>query len=191
MKGFALLLGGTLLIAGCGQAEGPFVNKLVRDTLAPNGNVQQVEMTKQSDNSYSGFATVRLASGATTRFSCTAHRQGNSNNYEARCRQTLDQALLDELKGDLRRSFTSQGLTVLQLELTRQDEEHVTGYADVRDANGGEARLPCSGTREATGRVPVQCRAPTTQTAQPPAEEGPQPAAPEEAPADEGSEQGQ
>lgn len=191
MKGFALLLGGTLLIAGCGQAEGPFVTNLVRDTLASNGNVQQVEMTKQADNSYSGYANVRLASGATTRFNCTAHRQGNTNNYQARCRQSLDQALLDELKADLRRSFTSQGLTVLQVELNRQDEEHVTGYADVRDRSGGEARLPCSGTREANGRIPVECRAPATQTAQPPAEEGAQPAEPEAAPAEEGGEQGQ
>jgi hypothetical protein len=182
MKGFALLLGGTLLIAGCGQAEGPLVSNLVRDTLAPNGNVQQVEMTKQGDNNFSGFATVRMANGTTARFNCTATRRGN--NYTSQCRQALDQALIDELKASLRQSFTAQGLTVVQLELSRQDEDHVTGHVDLRAADGSEARLPCSGTREPTGRVPVECRAPATQTAQPPAQEGAQPAEPEEAPAE-------
>ncbi|MEA3011945.1 MAG: hypothetical protein QOD42_490 [Sphingomonadales bacterium] len=189
MKGFALLLGGTLLIGGCGQAEGPLVKDLVRDTLAPNGNVQQVEMTKQGDNSFSGYGTVRLANGTTTRFNCTANRRGNS--YVAQCRQAIDQALIDELKASLRQSFTAQGLTVVQLELSRQDDDHVTGHVDVRAGDGSEARLPCSGTREPNGRVPVECRAPATQTAQPPAEQGAQPAEPEAAPAEEGGEQGQ
>ena len=186
MKGFALLLGGTLLIAGCGEAEGPLVSNLVRDTLAPNGNVQQVEMTKQGDNNYSGFATVRLASGATARFNCTATRRGN--NYVSQCRQAIDQALIDELKADLRRTFARQGLTVLALELNRQDDDHITGHADLRAANGEEGRMACAGERTAAG-FPVNCRPPITpipgsQTAQPPAQ-GAQPAEPEEAPAEE------
>lgn len=181
MKGFALLLGGTLLIAGCGEAEGPLVSNLVRDTLAPNGNVQQVEMTKQGDNNFSGYGNVRLANGATTRFNCTATRRGNT--YTAQCRQAIDQALLDELKTSLRQSFTGQGLTVVALELSRQDDDHVTGHVDLRGPDGSEARLPCAGTREANGRVPVECRAPA-QAAQPAPAEPAQPAEQEEAPAE-------
>jgi hypothetical protein len=196
MKRFALLLGGTLLAAGCNSGEGPFVNNLVREAVAPNGNVQQVEMTKQGDNSYSGFATVRVANGQLTRFICTASRQGSSSTYEARCLQVIDQAVIDELKQNIRRSFTSQGVTVLRLELTPQGEDRVTGYADVREPSGAEGRLPCAGARDANGRIPVECRPPATpipagQRAEPPAQEGAQPAEPEEAPADEGGEGGQ
>ncbi|HVQ06859.1 MAG TPA: hypothetical protein VMS43_00340 [Allosphingosinicella sp.] len=190
MKGFALLLGGTFLIAGCGQAEGPFVSNLVREAVSPSGNVQQVEMTKQADNSYSGFATVRLPSGITARFNCTANRQGNTTRFEAQCRPVLDQAQVDMLEEELRRSFTSQGVTVLALELTRQDDNHVTGYADIREASGAEGRLPCTGTRNPTSGFPVECRPPATpipgrQTAQPAPDEGAQPAEQEEAPAEE------
>lgn len=187
MKGFALLLGGTLLIAGCGQGEGPLVTNLVREAVSPNGNVQQIEMTKQADNSYRGFATVRMPNGINARFNCTATRQGS--RVEARCLPVLDQAQVDMLEEELRRSFTSQGVTVLALELTRQDDNHVTGYADIREPGGAEGRLPCTGARGATSGFPVECRPPATpipgsQAAQPAPEESAQPAEPEEPPAE-------
>jgi hypothetical protein len=186
MKGFALLLGGTLLIAGCTQAEGPFVDNLVRQAAAEagRGNVQQVEMTKQGDGTYSGFATVRAADAQIARLNCTARRT-EGRNYEARCVQALDETLLNQLKAELRQSFTTQGLTVLALELARQGDDRVTGHADVRAPNGEEARLACTGAREASGRFPVNCSVPAaSQAAQQPAEEGAEPAAPEEAPAE-------
>jgi hypothetical protein len=151
------------------------------------GNVQQVRMTKQSDGTYSGFATVRAADSQVGRFNCTARRT-EGRNYEARCMQALDEVLVSQLKAELRQSFTANGLTVLALELNRQGEDRVTGYADVRAANGAEGRMACSGAREPSGRFPVNCAPPTapSQTAQPPAEEGAQPAEQEEAPAEEG-----
>ncbi|HEV7658464.1 MAG TPA: hypothetical protein VGO55_01335 [Allosphingosinicella sp.] len=192
MKGFALLLGGTLLIAGCTEAEGPFVDNLVRQAAAEagrGGNVQQVRMTKQGDGTYSGFATVRAADSQVGRFNCTARRT-EGRNYEARCVQALDAVLINQLKAELRQSFVANGMTVLALELSGQGEDRVTGHADLRAANGEEGRMACAGAREPSGRFPVNCSPPATpipgsQTAQPAPEEGAQPA-PEEAPADEG-----
>jgi hypothetical protein len=193
MKGFALLLGGTLLIAGCTEAEGPFVDNLVRqaaaDAGAGNGVVQQVQMTRQGDGSYSGFAMVRGTDAQVGRFNCTARRT-EGRNYEARCAHAVDEVLLNQLKAELRQSFTSQGVAVLALELSRQDEDHISGYVDVREASGAEGRLPCTGTRTPSG-FPVNCRPPATpipgsRTARPAPDEGAQPAEPEEAPAQEG-----
>ena len=192
MKGFALLLGGTLLIAGCTEAEGPFVDNLVRRAAADagngNGTVQQVQMTKQSDGTYSGFAMVRGADAEVGRFNCTARRT-EGRNYEARCARALDDVLLNRLKAELRQSFARNGVTVLALELNRQDDDHVTGHADLRAPNGEEGRMACTGARTPSG-FPVNCTPPATpipgsQTAQPPAEEGAQPGEPEAAPAEE------
>jgi hypothetical protein len=191
MKGLALLLGGTLLIAGCTEAEGPFVDNLVRQAAAEagrGGNVQEVRMTKQGDGTYSGFATVRIADSQLGRFNCTARRT-EGRNYEARCVQALDDVLLSQLKAELRQSFTANGMTVLAMELTRQGDDRVTGHADLRAPNGEEGRMACSGAREPSGRFPVNCTPPATpipggQAAQPAPEEGAQPAEPEEAPAE-------
>jgi hypothetical protein len=192
MKGFALLLGGTLLIAGCTEAEGPFVDNLVRQAAADagRGNVQQVQMTKQGDGTYSGFATVRGADAQLARLNCTARRT-EGRNYEARCVQALDEVLLNQLKAEIRRSFTAQGITVVALELTAQGDDRVTGHADLRAPNGEQGRMACSGAREPSGRFPVNCRPPVTpipggETAQPAPDEGAEAAAPEEAPAEEG-----
>jgi hypothetical protein len=193
MKGFALLLGGTLLIAGCTEAEGPFVDNLVRgaaaDAAGNGSNVQEVRMTRQDDGTYSGFAMARGADNQVGRFNCTARRT-EGRNYQARCARALDEVVLNQLEAEVRQSFTSQGVTVLAIELTAQDDNHVTGYADVREPSGAEGRLPCAGTRTSAG-VPVNCRPPGTpipgrQAGQPPADEGAQPAGPEEAPAEEG-----
>jgi hypothetical protein len=163
MKGFVVSLSGALLIAGCSSAnEEQAVENLVRLTLAPNGNVQQVDLTKQSDNNYSGFATVRKPNGREVRLNCTARRAARAGNFDILCGQVLDQTLIDEMEASLRRSLVAQGGTVFAIELSRQDDNHVTGHADVRDARGAEGRLDCVGERQANGSFSAQCTPPAS-----------------------------
>lgn len=146
------------LLAGCNRAsEEQLVESTVNNVLAAQGAVQQLDLTKGADNNYSGPGTIRRADGVTVRYNCTARRAATAGNFDILCGQTLDQALIDELETRMRASLTGQNLTVSQLELTRQDEDHFTGFAEVSDAGGQTRRLTCGGSRQANGTFDARC----------------------------------
>ena len=51
------------------------------------------------------------------------------------------------LANNIRQELTKRGSTVKQVEITRQDDDHMTGFAEVRAADGSEGRLACAATR--------------------------------------------
>ncbi len=176
MKSYAVpLAAATLLLAGCNRAsEGQLVENTVRGLLAGQGTVQSVSLTKGADNNYSGPATVRRADGAVIRLNCTARRTSTAGNFDILCGQVLDQALIDEIKTAMRNSLTAQNLTVSQLEVSRQDDDHVTGFAEVADASGQTTRLTCTASRQSDGRFNGGCEggeAPATAAAPAPGDE--------------------
>lgn len=160
MKAVVITLAGAALLAGCNSRnEQQFVENGIRGQLAGQGNVTQISMTKGGDGNYSGTATVRTPDGAEAHVNCTAGR--TNDGFTTACRQTIDEALLTQLKANLRQSFAGQGITVVDLQLARQDDDHVTGHADLRSQAGEEARFPCTGGRQANGRIEVNCLPPT------------------------------
>jgi hypothetical protein len=178
-----------LLFAGCrGESEEQFIQNAVGNTLASNGNVQQVSMTKGADNNYSGTATVRRADGRSVPYDCTARRNAAAAQIEVRCLQAIDQALLDELETNMRRTLEGQRVNVGEIEFTRRDAANITGFAQVSDpATGETARLTCSGARPPNGgRIEVSCNAPggPASGAAPQAGEEPAPEQEQEAPAE-------
>lgn len=183
MKAWLIALGGAAsLLAACnGVPEDQFIRDAVGNTLSAHGNVQQVAMTKGADNNYSGTATVRSPDGRSLSFNCTANRNAQSQEFEVRCLQGIDRAMLDELQGNMRRSLEGQGYNVSQIEFTRRDENSVTGFAQVSDQSGASARLVCAGSRPpGGGRIEARCDVPPEpQSAAPAPEEG--------APAEEGA----
>jgi hypothetical protein len=150
MKSLSIILGAaTLLLTGCGQSEQTFVDNLVRQAVSNTGEAQEVAMTKQADNSFSGTATVRRRpDGQTVRFNCTARRQGDTTQYLANCLQVVDQLMVDTMKAEIRRGLTANGVEVLNIDLTIRDQNRMTGFADVR-AGGETIRTNCEATREA------------------------------------------
>jgi hypothetical protein len=194
MKAYAIPFGAALLLlAGCNRvSEEQAVENTVGASLASQGvgTVQQVDLTKGADNNYSGTATVRRPDGQTIRLNCTARHAATAGNFDIACGQVLDQVLIDEIKTSLRATLTGQGLTVSMIDISRQDDDHVTGAATVRDASGNEVRLACGGARQPSGRFNAQCaEAAGAPPAPPPAEGGAAPAPAEEgaAPAEEGA----
>lgn len=182
-KTITISLGSACLLLGAcdtgGQSEENLVRDGVANTLAAQGNVQELALTKGADNNYTGTAALRRADGVTIRFNCTVRRNDGSQQFDIRCGQQIDQALLDELKATMRRSLEQQSLNVSELELTKQDEDHVTGFAQVSDVNTGEsARLVCTGARRDGGRVEARCDVPggpaPAGDAAPPAETAPE-----------------
>jgi hypothetical protein len=53
----------------------------------------------------------------------------------------------NQLENNIREELTKRGSTVKQVELTRQDDDHMSGFAEVRAADGSEGRLTCTATR--------------------------------------------
>ena len=183
MKAMVISLGAACaLLAGCNRgSEEQLVESTVSNLLAQQGAVQQVDLTRGADNNYAGAATIRRADGVTVRLNCTARRSATAGNFDILCGQVLDQVLIDEMKTRLRTSLTAQNLTITQLELSRRDEDHAAGFAEVADASGQTARLTCTVSRQADGRFNGGCEgggapaaaAPAPQPAEEPAEEAP------------------
>lgn len=164
MKAVVLLFAGAALVAGCSQNEQAFVDNLVREAVSNNGQPQEVAMTKQADNSFSGTVTVRKPDGQTMRFNCTARREGDTTRYNARCLQSVDQAMLDSMENEIRTNLTGNGAQVVSVELNRQDDNKMTGFAELRDGSG-TVRAPCEATRENGDSASFrwQCRPPEGQ----------------------------
>ena len=164
MKVLTLSVGALcVLVAGCNksQSEEAFIENAVSNTLSPQGNVQQVDLTRGADNNYSGSATIRTPDGQSVRFNCAARRNEAQEQFDIRCGQVIDQTLLDQLQANMRRSLEQQALTVSDIRLTKQDEDHVAGFAQVSDPNTGEsARLVCTGARQNGGRIEARCDVP-------------------------------
>lgn len=173
-----MLCAGCAFLAGCNrESEDQFIQRGVSNTLETHGNVQQVAMTRGADNNYRGTATVRRTDGRSIPYECTAIRNQAQGQWDISCLQSIDQAMLDQLKADMRRSLEGRQLTVGELELTRQDANTVTGFAQVSAPDTGEsARLVCGGARRpGGGRIEVNCRVPgdPAQGAGPPAGQEP------------------
>lgn len=92
MKILAVSLGGLLALAACTPAVDTQVidqmEEAVREGLAAQGTVKQVELTRESDDRMTGFAIVepRDAPGTEARFTCTAEREGETGSqFNWRC----------------------------------------------------------------------------------------------------------
>lgn len=182
---FAGMLGAACaLLAGCNRAsEEQLVENTVNGVLTSQGGgtVQQLDLTRGADNNYSGPAALRRPDGTTIRYNCTARRAATAGNFDILCGQVLDEALIAELETAMRASLTGQNLTVTQMELSRRDDDHFTGFAEGSDAGGGTVRLACAGSRQANGRFDGRCEQNDATPAAPAPAEAP---ASEEAPAD-------
>lgn len=148
MKTIAICLGCTLALAACSMAsDEDRMENAIRDELSKNGNVSQVEMTRQGDNMV-GFAEVRGPDGNEGRLTCTATPDTTkAGSYNWRCLPAIDQRMVDNMEGTIRQSLAQQG-EVREVELTRQDDMRMTGHAVVRDGEGNEIRANCTATRE-------------------------------------------
>lgn len=148
MRRFAILLGCALAATACTSQEDQLENAM-REELTKRGNVQEVEMTRQDENRMTGHATVRNAAGQTGRLTCNATRDPTKGTayYDWRCIPAIDEALLTQMETSIRQSLAQRG-EVVEVDMRRQDDDHMTGFVRVRDAEGAEVRANCSASRD-------------------------------------------
>src|ERR671918_275115 len=67
----------------------------------------------------------------------------------AACTPAVDEDVINQMENAIREGLASRG-TVKQVELTRESEHRMTGFAVIepRDAAGTEARFNCTAERE-------------------------------------------
>jgi hypothetical protein len=66
----------------------------------------------------------------------------------AGCSFSVGESEENQLANNIRGELTKGGATVKQVEVTRQDDDHMTGFAEVRAVDGSEGRLNCTATRD-------------------------------------------
>ncbi len=103
----------------------------------------------------------------------------------AGCTPAVDNQMVDQMENAVRGGLAAQG-TVKQVELTRENDNRMTGFAVVepREAPGTEARFNCTAERQGTSGAQFswQCNPPSgapgeTQSAAAPGGKDPQPVA--------------
>lgn len=136
------------LTACSAQSDEDQLENTIREGLAKQGEVQQVELKKQPNGSMTGFAMIREANGRVGRLTCSAEPAGSAK-YNWKCSPAIDEKTIKEMEDIIRAELSKRG-PVLQLEMKRQnDDDHMSGYAVVHDEAGEEFRLTCSATRNA------------------------------------------
>lgn len=150
MRKIVLALAGGAALAGCSSEEDRLENAM-RETLAAQGNVQQVEMTKADENRMTGFAVVRRPDGQEGRLNCNADRDASkgSSYFNWRCVPAIDDQLIENIENSIRTDIAQRG-TVREVEMQKQSEDRMTGFVTASDTSG-EVRLECEATRDSDG----------------------------------------
>lgn len=145
MKALIISFGLALTFGGCNMtSEEDQMEASIRNNLSAHGNVQQVELRRQDENNYSGTAVVRDANGVEGHFSCTAQKA--DTNFNWRCNQQVDDQIIQRTEATIRGELARRG-EVHQVELTRQDDNRMSGYALVVGPDGSEVRMDCTASR--------------------------------------------
>jgi hypothetical protein len=147
----------TITLAGCEDPEEAMENT-VRETLADRGNVQEVDMSEGEDGNMTGHAVVAAANGQSSRYNCSANKVGGGSTYRINCLPAIDEGMLTAMEAEIRGLYEQRGAQVLEVEMRKEDEDHMRGHMIARDETGAQARLVCTAERNtADSQFPWQC----------------------------------
>lgn len=142
-------------LAGCASEEEQLENA-IREGLANQGMVQEVDLTVSDENNMTGYAVIRENSGRQGRLNCNAQRSEGSN-FNWRCSPAIDEATVQEMETAIRNNLAGQA-DVASVDMQRAgDDNHMTGHAVIRDGAGGEVRVPCTAERTEGANFSWRC----------------------------------
>lgn len=150
MRALAISLGLALAATACTiESEEDQLENAIRNQLAGQGNVLNVELTRQDENNMTGFADIRDNEGREGRLNCSA-RRSQGTNFQLNCLPAITDQIVQEMENNIRTTLAQQG-EVLQVDMNRQDDMRMTGHALVRSQDGTEVRANCTATRQDPG----------------------------------------
>jgi hypothetical protein len=124
------------------------VEQAIRQELvADAARVFRVEMQRVDADNLVGFADIRDAEGHEGRLGCSA-RRSPPDSFAFTCLPMITDQIVEEMEGDIRNTFAQQDQQVMWIDLERQDDVRMAGYAVVRGADGTEVRTLCTVLRE-------------------------------------------
>jgi hypothetical protein len=130
----------------------------VRNLLSSRGNVQEADLAEGNDGNMTGHATVAAASGQSTRYNCSATKTGEGTRYNINCVPAIDEAMLQAIEGDIRRTYEQRGAQIVEVDMQKQGEDNMRGHLVARDEMGNQARLNCTARRNtADNQFPWEC----------------------------------
>jgi hypothetical protein len=146
----ALLLIGLAFLAQPAPADSDIerVEEAIRQALVADAAVVfRVEMERLDADNLAGFADIRDAEGHEGRLGCTA-RRSQPDSLDFNCLPMITDQIVTEMEGDIRHTFAAQDQQVVRIDLDRQDDMRMNGYALVRGSDGTEVRTRCTVLRE-------------------------------------------
>jgi hypothetical protein len=143
-----------LLAAAAAAAQpGPDVEgveEAIRSALSREATVLRVELRQRDPDHMTGFALARAADGVTTRLNCTATREPSRGEhyFDWRCTPTIGAGEIAAMEALIRQRLSPQ-VRVLDVHLSRVDDDRMAGFARVRDRAGNRIRVQCMVVRTA------------------------------------------
>ena len=127
------------------------VENSIREVLGQQGTVLEVAMSRRDDDNMIGFARVSDSRGVVSRSSCTAARQSEGSRvFDWNCTQVVDEVVIADVENNIRQELGRQG-TVLEVALSRRDDDSMAGFARIRDRRGAVVRASCVARRQSAG----------------------------------------
>ncbi len=145
MKALAVPLALALAVAGCTiESDEDRMESEVRNTLSGQGNVTDVQLTREGDN-VTGFAELQHSQFGQVRLTCSGRVDGS--RFNVNCLPAVTDQVVQNIENTIRERLGQQA-EVLEVDLSRQDDMNMTGFARLRGPSGEEVRTNCTATRD-------------------------------------------
>jgi len=151
-------LGALLTLAACNMpTDEAVLENSIRTELGKQGTVEEVNLTRQDENTIIGHVEMRDTAGRQGRLNCTAERVQGGSSFNWQCLSVIDEGVLQEMEAEVRQRMEQEG-EVIEVHMQRGgDDDNMTGHVVLRDAAGTELRLPCRAVRDSEGLFGWRC----------------------------------
>ena len=147
MPAIALFLAAAAFAAQDAGDETALENAIRQALEQQQHQVHKVEMGRVDADNLAGFADIRDRDGHEGQLRCTARRNANGD-YDFQCLPAITEDMVETIENEIRTALAQQA-SVLRVDMSRQDDMRMNGYALLRTSDGAEVRTLCTALREA------------------------------------------
>ena len=141
----AMMVGLAFAAAQAGGDE-EMVENSIREELARQGRVLQVEMVQRDADHLTGFGMILDEDGVESRVDCTAQRI-DKDNFSWDCLPVITEPVVRSMERMIGANLATQG-EVLEIDMDRANDQRMVGRARLRLADGTVVGANCTADRE-------------------------------------------